>query len=100
MVDDIIIIKKLLSFTTINCKLNYAIEGVREIRRAVSGRELPNVRHIRTAIFTDVDRPAPQHNLFVMQFGQIVAHDTELTLTKSMGEFSSNIKNNCVTTVD
>jgi len=68
--------------------------GVSKPRKSVSGRELPNVRHIRTKIFTDLDRPAPQHNLMVMQFGQIVAHDTELTMSKSLGEFVESYKKN------
>lgn len=58
----------------------------------MSGRELPNVRSIRKALFKDIDRPSPKHNLFVMQFGQIVAHDTELTPLKSSGECSIELK--------
>jgi len=71
----------------INFKLHFSFSGVSELRRAVSGRELPNVRHIRTTIFTDADRPAPQHSLITMQFGQMIAHDTELILSKSIGEY-------------
>lgn len=33
-----------------------------------------------------MDKPTPQHNLFVMQFGQIIAHDTELTIPKTLSE--------------
>lgn len=53
----------------------------------MSGGELPNVRRVRTNIFGDVDQPSPDHNLFVMQFGQILAHDTQLVVYKGAGEF-------------
>lgn len=63
-----------------------AILGISVPRKAVSGRALPNARHIRTKLFLDADKPAPTHSLFVMQFGQVVAHDTELTISKTLGE--------------
>lgn len=54
-----------------------------QIRKSKSGHELPNVRHIRTAAFIDKDFPAPRHNSLMMQFGQIITHDTALLLSKS-----------------
>lgn len=66
--------------------------GKSQPRKAVSGRELPNVRSIRKSIFKDIDRPSSKHNLFVMQFGQIVAHDTELTPLKSSGEWFDRVE--------
>lgn len=60
--------------------------GVYEQRKAVSGSELPNVRTIRKTIFKDMDRPAPKYNLFLMQFGQMVAHDTELLVRKTQSK--------------
>lgn len=62
-------------------------KGKDEPRKAVSGRELPNARHIRTTLFKDMNKPAPKHNLYVMQFGQMVAHDTELTISKTSSEY-------------
>lgn len=52
----------------------------------MSGRDLPNSRLIRTTIFQDLDVNAPITNLYVMQFGQLIAHDTELTLSKASGD--------------
>lgn len=34
-----------------------------------------------------MDKPAPEHNVLVTQFGQMIAHDTELTFPKLSGEF-------------
>lgn len=66
-------------------KINgHDILGNNEPRKAKSGRELPNVRHIRTTLFQDRDKPTPEHNLYVMQFGQIIAHDTEMTASKTL----------------
>uniref|UniRef100_A0A2S2QM46 Peroxidase n=1 Tax=Sipha flava TaxID=143950 RepID=A0A2S2QM46_9HEMI len=58
-------------------------DGTDRPRRSTSGHELPNSRHIRTTLFRDLDRPAPKHSLYAMQFGQIIAHDTEFALPKT-----------------
>lgn len=65
----------------------YDFIGVDQPRKSVSGRELPNSRHIRTTLFQDLDRPAPKHSLYAMQFGQTIAHDTEFALPKRSSEF-------------
>lgn len=43
-----------------------------------------------------MDKPAPKHNSFVMQFGQIIAHDTELTMPKSLSECYNIFQHNCI----
>lgn len=59
-----------------------------QIRKAVSGRELPNVRHIRTTLFKNQGSvPAPDHSLIAMQFGQLVAHDAELVVPKTLSKY-------------
>ncbi|XP_026813543.1 peroxidase-like [Rhopalosiphum maidis] len=63
-----------------------------EIRKAKSGNELPNVRHIRTTAFIDKDFPAPRHNSLMMQFGQIITHDTALLLSKTTLDDSSPLE--------
>ncbi|XP_050432036.1 peroxidase-like [Adelges cooleyi] len=85
---------------------NYS-DGISQLRNSVSGNALPNVRHIRTTIFTDRDMPAPRHNLYVMQFGQVIAHDTELVISKTLksgaslqccnadGTFPANLPKEC-----
>lgn len=57
----------------------------------MSGRNLPNSRLIRTTIFQDLDAQSPINNLYVMQFGQLIAHDTELTLSKASGNINKYI---------
>ncbi|VVC25042.1 Hypothetical protein CINCED_3A001808 [Cinara cedri] len=77
-------------------------DGNRQPRKAVSGRELPNARHIRRTIFQDIDKPTIKHNLFIMQFGQMIAHDTELTVSKtskccnSDGSTPKNLPKDCL----
>ncbi|CAI6350006.1 unnamed protein product [Macrosiphum euphorbiae] len=63
---------------------NYS-DGYSQPRKSVSGHELPEVRKIRKTIFKDIDKSSPKHNLFVMQYAQIVTHDTENTLLKKTG---------------
>ncbi|XP_015374036.1 PREDICTED: peroxidase-like [Diuraphis noxia] len=60
---------------------NYS-DGKSQQRKAISGRELPNSRHLRTTLFIDMDKPALEHNVLVTQFGQMIAHDTELAFPK------------------
>ncbi|XP_060870138.1 peroxidase-like [Metopolophium dirhodum] len=60
---------------------NY-LDGKSQQRKAISGRELPNSRHVRTTLFLDMEKPAPEHNVLVTQFGQMIAHDTELAFPK------------------
>lgn len=47
---------------------------------------MPNSRHVRTTLFLDMDKPALEHNVLVTQFGQMIAHDTELAFPKLSGE--------------
>lgn len=62
------------------------------------------MRHIRTTAFIDKDFPAPRHNLLMMQFGQIITHDTALLLSKSkLGKYLKkyySILNFCVTKIN
>lgn len=60
------------------------ISGISQPRKAKSGRDLPNARHIRRILFQDKDKPNSESSLLLMQFGQIIAHDTELTLAKTL----------------
>lgn len=57
------------------------------LRRSKSGRELPNSRLIRTTIFKDANENSPKNNLQVMQFGQMIAHDTEENLPKTLSKY-------------
>lgn len=61
------------------------IIGYAQPRKSISNRELPNDRKIRTAILQDIDKSSSKNNLFVMQYAQIVTHDTEFTLLKESG---------------
>uniref|UniRef100_A0A182FA25 Uncharacterized protein n=1 Tax=Anopheles albimanus TaxID=7167 RepID=A0A182FA25_ANOAL len=45
------------------------------LHSAVTGRLLPNAREISVVVFPDNDRPDPQFNLLLMQFGQFMSHD-------------------------
>ncbi|XP_060871134.1 peroxidase-like isoform X1 [Metopolophium dirhodum] len=65
---------------------NYS-DGYSELRKSVSGHELPEVRKIRKTIFKDIDKFSPKHNLFVMQYAQIISHDTTNTLLKETGPY-------------
>jgi len=38
-------------------------------------------------LFFDAEKPAPEHNVLVTQFGQMIAHDTELAFPKLSGEY-------------
>ncbi|XP_060870430.1 peroxidase-like [Metopolophium dirhodum] len=66
-------------------------DGKSQERRALSGNKLPNPRKIRTTLFPDVNRPTLKYNLLFMQFGQLVAHDTELIFSKTVGSDGSPI---------
>ncbi|XP_050538280.1 peroxidase-like isoform X4 [Daktulosphaira vitifoliae] len=57
-------------------------DGINQPRKTVSGEELPNSRIIRTTIFPDKDQPSPDHTVYVTQYGQVIAHDTELAVEK------------------
>jgi len=60
--------------------------GYSQPRKSVSGHELPEVRKIRKTIFKDIDKTSPKYNLFVMQYAQIINHDTASTLIKEKGD--------------
>ncbi|XP_022162140.1 peroxidase-like [Myzus persicae] len=66
-------------------------DGKSEVRRAISGKKLPNPRKIRTTLFPDLNRPTLKYNSLFMQFGQVVAHDTELIFSKTVGHDGSPI---------
>jgi len=40
-----------------------------------------------------MEKPAPEHNVLVTQFGQMIAHDTELAFPKLSGEYLFNQAN-------
>uniref|UniRef100_A0A1B6MCZ0 Peroxidase n=1 Tax=Graphocephala atropunctata TaxID=36148 RepID=A0A1B6MCZ0_9HEMI len=64
-------------------------DGVNKVRKAKGGKELPNVRQLRTMLFPDKDVPDPVNVLNVMQWGQLVAHDTSHIVQQSSGLPSS-----------
>ncbi|XP_022170134.1 peroxidase-like isoform X2 [Myzus persicae] len=65
---------------------NYS-DGYSHLRKSVSGSELPEVRKIRKTIFKDIDKSSAKHSLFVMQYAQIINHDTARTLDKETGSY-------------
>jgi len=78
--------KKIISILPVIYK-RITIKGKNQPRRAKSGKQLPNARKIRTTLFPSVDNPSPKYNTLFMQFGQTVAHDTELILSKVLSKF-------------
>ncbi|GLH02037.1 Peroxidase [Gryllus bimaculatus] len=52
--------------------------GVWAPRRAKDGSELPNARLVRTTLLEDREVDDPRHTLLLMQFGQLIAHDSAL----------------------
>ncbi|XP_046660395.1 peroxidase-like isoform X2 [Homalodisca vitripennis] len=64
-------------------------DGVSKVRKTKSGKELPNVRQLRTLLFPDKNVPDSVNMLNVMQWGQLVAHDTSHIVQQSSGLPSS-----------
>lgn len=60
---------------------------------STSGKELPNVRILRTSLFPDKDIPDDLNLLMVMQWGQLIAHDTTHIVQQDSGNISCNIIN-------
>lgn len=52
-----------------------------------NGNELPNVRILRTSLFPDKDIPDDLNLLMVMQWGQLIAHDTTHIVQQDSGSY-------------
>lgn len=61
--------------------------GVNKVRMSRNGKELPNVRILRTSLFPDKDIPDDLNLLMVMQWGQLIAHDTTHIVQQDSGSY-------------
>lgn len=43
---------------------------------SVTGRQLPDVRYLRNGLLSDKNTPDHINTLIVMEWGQIISHDT------------------------
>lgn len=59
--------------------------GVNKVRMSANGKELPNVRILRTSLFPNKDVPDDINMLMVMQWGQLIAHDTTHIVQQDSG---------------
>lgn len=60
--------------------------GVKTPRLSKSKNSLPNVRDLRTSLFPEKVVPDNIHTLNVMEWGQVVSHDTSHIITEGAGE--------------
>ena len=62
---------------------DYFCPGMKEMRKAKDGSELPSARLVSSSVHKSVNKPDPMHTLMLMQWGQFLDHDFTLTaLTK------------------
>jgi peroxidase len=59
--------------------------GISVPRVAADGSDLTSARQISTTVFDGYSVPKPNYTLAVMQFGQFINHDMEMTNQVSFG---------------